>query len=224
MRRLWVDKFLLGSETLMIADNSGWTIILLGHWNRMIFSPGWVGKELFEAQEVEVMVPLALNDPIIYRKNGVAVHVGVDRVSLSADAPVIASLANAEQIAVSLLTKLSHTPVAAFGINFRFTESPIPNSLLSLFRYSDEAEIAVTGWEVEKKKVSRSLSKDDHELNLQFQLAEDRVTIDANFNFRVESAAVAAEKLGGLSQALHVELLELVSSVYELTEDADGGN
>jgi hypothetical protein len=204
----------------MQPDSSGWTVVIRGHWNRMVFSPAWVARELFRTDEVEVLVPFSLKDPVIFRKDGLSIHVGDDRVMLTVSRPVVATLAIAEDMAKTILNILRHTPVAAFGINFRFKESPPSGAILPLFRYPDEATIATSGWDIRNKEIGREVTKEGRNLNLTFGLSGETVTINANFDFPVENADAAAGKLGTLSASLHEELLSLLNSVYGLTPEA----
>jgi len=190
----------------------------------MVFSPKWVGEELFAVEKVEVLVPMSPNDPVIFRKDGVAIHVDDDRVMLSVDTPSTDVFSAAEQMAHTILSTLCHTPVGAFGVNFRFSESPIPESVHPLFRYPDEPNIAIAGWGVVRKQVTRVLSKNDYTLILQLSLHDDTLTLDANFDFRVDSADSAASKLVDLTPALCSEVADLMASAYGLTMEAQVGS
>lgn len=52
----------------MVPRHEGWTVVLAGHWNRMIFTPAWVGQHLFQAgQQLETLVAILPVLPLIYQ-------------------------------------------------------------------------------------------------------------------------------------------------------------
>lgn len=51
----------------MTPKQEGWSVVLLGSWNRMIFTPEWVSARLFHQPEIETFVALMPNMPLIYQ-------------------------------------------------------------------------------------------------------------------------------------------------------------
>ena len=44
----------------MKAQTDGWSIVVAGFWNRMIFTPEWVTQKLTASKEVGVEVPVGM--------------------------------------------------------------------------------------------------------------------------------------------------------------------
>jgi hypothetical protein len=207
----------------MIPKQAGWTIVVLGHWNRMIFAPDWMGRELFDVKEVEMLVPLSPRAPTVFRKRDVAIQVSEELLVLVAQEATLAAMKEAERLVCLVLDKLPHTPVLAVGVNFRFAEKSPPQQLVRLFEFADEPDIFTQGWTIGAKKVVRTLTKDERTLNLTFTYEPAETQIDANFHRDVTSASAAAEAIRGKTEGLHGMLVSLLTSAYNvvLEENTD---
>jgi hypothetical protein len=197
----------------MTPKEHSWTIVVVGHWNRMIFTPHWVGRKIFEVEHIQTLISPNLSAPVIYRNDDVALSIRSGRVVVEVTRFADDSVQTAETMMCKVLSELSQTPVSAIGINFGFIIDEQNARLLDLFRFSDEADIP---WNTEMKKITREFVKDDVILNLSFSLADQNLEIDANFHKNVKDATEALHAIRGNILARKTQLLQLLEGTYDL--------
>jgi hypothetical protein len=131
----------------MPAQPSNWNIIISGAWNLAILTPNGISTRLFNLPAgTPIEVQVAIDEPGSYRVSheGVVVAPSPQQLNLSAATSDLASLEKASQIGMKVLQVLPETPVAAAGVNFRYSLNTLPNELLDLMKtpiddvYSDE--------------------------------------------------------------------------------------
>lgn len=193
---------------------NSWQIVVAGYWNRMIFSPEWVGQHLLQQELVDVLVPFVPDAPIIYRKNDIEIQIAATRLAVAARQTTEASLQSAEQMVCSILQHLPNTPISAVGVNLGFKDREPRNSLLGMFNLADDPDITTEGWRIEERQFVRRLTRDNQTLNLalSFKLAE--VELDANFHSDTTSAHVARGLLNGHTAGMLGNLNALIHHVY----------
>lgn len=209
----------------MISNQKTWTIVIIGFWNRMIFTPQWVCKELFGVAEVEALVPLNPLLPTVYRDKDVSLQVGEDRVVFNARETTSACRERMEGLACSLLELLPKTPVSAIGVNFGFIEKAPEDSLLKCFNFSDDLSLGSADWDIERKKLTRRLVSGEKTLNLTLVYkASGEIFVDANFDFAVKSSEKAIGNIKGKTTEMYDTLIKLLKDVYDLTFEAGEDN
>lgn len=210
----------------MQRKKEGWSVVLAGFWNRMIFTPEWVGPRLFgEVAEIETVVALLPILPIIYRDNQVAVEISNARIVCRArDLQNEDALRRSGTVASIILNALPETPVQGVGVNFAFRENAPAANLLDLFDFADNPRWVEAGWEMADRKIVRQLTRDGEMLNLTLTLNNGRVDIDCNYHTDPQDnaaavAAVASDRIINLrNRAIHA-LQELYG--LELEDDDD---
>ncbi len=193
-----------------------WTIVILGFWNRMIFTHKWVLDQLFHKQEVEMLVPMLPVAPLIYRDDELVLHITEQKIIVQTRKFDDSCLVRAEKMACEALQALPKTPVSAIGVNFGFVDSEPNDEVLKLFNFSDDVAIGSLDWAIGNKKITRQLTKDEMTLNLIItQDSPSNLEIDANFNCPVESADDAVKKITEKTIYMHESLVKLIKDVYE---------
>src|SRR3954469_23799050 len=99
-------------------DTSG--IVLAGYWNRMIFTPEWVGTNLFHQENIETEIALLPIFPVIYKHPLVTLEASGVRLVFRPRRNTVEALALAEQMATRVLVDLPNTPLLGVGVNFAF--------------------------------------------------------------------------------------------------------
>jgi hypothetical protein len=211
----------------MHKRREGWNVVLAGYWNRMIFTPEWVGPRLFgENAQIETVVALLPILPIIYRDNRVAVEIATTRIVCCArDLENEQAVRRSGEVAGIILNALPETPVQGVGVNFAFREQAPDASLLDLFNLGDNARWVEAGWELGERKIVRQLTGDGDTLNLTLSLSGDVLDIDCNFHTMPEDnvtaiAAAAADRVIALRDRATQGLIEL----YGLELEGDEGD
>jgi hypothetical protein len=206
----------------MISKFDTWGIVLAGHWNRMIFTPEWVGANLFHQEEIETEIMLMPIFPIIYRHNQVVMEASGAKLIFRPRFNTEASLEAAEMMAVTVLDDLPNTPLIGVGTNFSFTEKAPSRGLLELFNLGDARQIARTGWETPETKVTRRLTGEPGTMLLTLgQDAEGVVNIDINFHTDTPGATKAAnttarKAVAGQVVKLRDAALSFLHNTYKL--------
>ena len=163
----------------------GHNIVLLGGWNRSIFTPQWVASSLGEVDEVGFQ--LAVDDPnlpfqIFFRDYVLTVR--SDRLQLHSTIVSDESLRGTKDLAVRLLGMLPHTPISALGVNFAWRELDPPRSLLPLFTLDDTTFLADAGKTATETAIKRSFPWNGGVLNFTIALsAAGHVRADFNFHW-----------------------------------------
>jgi hypothetical protein len=204
----------------MKAIPQGWTIVLVGYWNRMLLTPDWVATNLFEQDTIDVAFPVMPLNPLMFTAGKVRFTPADERATISLEVVEDDAWGKAEHIALSLLAKLPHTPVRAFGVNLRFSESVPDPAQLSLFNFVDLPALTDFGCEVQSALVQRTLKvRDDLVLNLKITHGQSGLDYDFNFHFEVKNADEARVNLKGKTAKCKEVALVLMKDAYGLTLD-----
>jgi hypothetical protein len=95
----------------------GVSIVFLGSFNPQIFQPAWLAAEdLMDKEEADAAeIAIVHGDIVGFRVGSISLEVTRDRFSTeTTDATAVESL---RDLVAGIFTRLSHTPVAAMGIN-----------------------------------------------------------------------------------------------------------
>ncbi len=213
----------------MIPKENSWSIVINGHWNRMIFTPDWIGKKIFNVPKVERLLSMAPVSPIIYRTDDIILSAAEEKLIISLRKLNEVCMTDAESKALTILKLLPHTPISAIGVNFGFVEeSPLP-SLLELCNYANNAEVAAaTESDISKSELKRTLTNPESpESILNFSLSFDGSAVEFNGNYHhsVDLAKTAADKIKGRTVPMLQSFLKLLSTIYKLStaEEANNG-
>lgn len=190
----------------MNVSLDGWSINIRGAWNPRIFTPEWLIRHIFaEGQEpdpgtqIKVEFPLQSGQPYRYSMAGIRIIPSLSRVVLAPLDHADATLMTLERAAIALLNTLSHTPISAFGLNFRFVEEHPEDDVLELFRtQADVGRYATTGKAVEEQSLTRRMDVDRSRLAVTVAWGGDEGVV-ADFNFHRDAASCehAVELLTG---------------------------
>ena len=205
----------------MIAKLETWGIVLAGHWNRMIFTPEWVGARLFHQDEIETQIALLPVFPVLYRHEQVILEASGGRLIFRPrfDSPV--SLEAAERMAVTVLDDLPNTPLMGVGVNFTFEEKRPPGEMLQLFNLNDARKISRANWETPETKIVRRLTSELGTMNLSLGYENGIVCIDINFHTEATGATPAVNKAAreavfGRISGLRETAVKFLRDIYNL--------
>jgi hypothetical protein len=201
----------------MVPRNEGWTIVLAGHWNRMIFTPVWVGQHLFPGnQQVETLVAILPIFPMIYQNAEIMVEVSTPRIVLHPRQLTDANLVRAETMAQTILQELDDTPLTGVGINFEFVQAAPPEGLLALFNMPDNMPLAEAGWNLGERRIVRRLQNGNTVLNLTIILQQSAVHFEFNFHTETTVNAEAQAAVAGKILNLRNTALQIMAETYHL--------
>lgn len=203
----------------MVFLNDSLSIILLGDWNKLYIQPDWIANKIYEEDEIELEVNGQGSDfGILYRCNDIVIRPTQSKMSFEA--------ANTNEKTLEYLTKYvnnylnaAYTPyLIAYGINGEFIdddESPFANVLDKM---SDSNAIIETGYTIMATTISRSLSKNDKVINMEFRLDNSRLHI--SFNEHHSSPTENPVFDSTIVKAFITECVEILQGLgYELEEE-----
>lgn len=204
----------------MIITPEKTTFVLVGHWNRHIFTPAWVGSNIFQTQSVQVEFPLNAN---------VAPRYSFDSVSclLSGEKLIYTALSHSDEVLTRLrdyalrsLRLLPFTPIGAYGFNLGYQESPIPPEIAGVFNTTDNERIVANGNTISDYLLKRTISIAGSPANFSISNIQNMLNLDFNYNYLVTSCTQAIEQLPQLDLVLlRNSSLEFIRRVYGLSTD-----
>jgi hypothetical protein len=206
-----------------------WGIVLAGYWNRMIFTPDWVGSKLFHQDNIETEIAILPVFPVIYRHPEVSLEASGSRLVFRPRADTPRALRRAEEMALTVLRDLPNTPLIGVGVNFSFAERNPPEGLLRLFNFADAPLIAQEGWEMPERRLIRKLTGEYRTMNLVLGYVGESVTVEVNFHTDTQGAsptvnAAAQAAIEGRTAQLKNIALTFLRNVYHLDLEEGGDN
>lgn len=197
------------------------TLVLLGHWNQHILSPGWCAKNIFNEHRLGVEIALDLGLPPRYTSEQSHVRMiptedSVTFVALQQDDECLQKM---ESLAYEIVSKLSYTPIRAFGINIAFVEDARKNDFLAIFKFSDNELLSNFGCQFTFNSIRRRLIIENRTLNFAISNKGDEVSFDFNFHYGVSGTGEVTSKIKGCVIDNKRIAENLLRSVYKLDYD-----
>ncbi len=190
-------------------------LVLVGAWNKHIFTLEWIGKFLLPGKNLEVEIPINVDgSPRIFAENFRMFVINNKLVfSLRKDDDNI--LEEIEELSLKIADYLPHTPVVAFGINFLFKCDSNFEKLQDLFSLSDSEKLIEAGCIIDSDQIKHSFIQDNRNINLTLIKQSDAIKFDFNFHFDVSNLVEFKEKINN-NKLLHMKqiAISILSDVY----------
>jgi hypothetical protein len=204
----------------MKIKTDSFNIVIVGHWNRHIFNPKWVGKNIFNADKIQIEFPLNAIVAPRYTYNSVRCDLWADRLVFTALSNTDEVLTRLQEITKLTFSLLPHTPIVAFGFNFGFEETPISPEAARLFGFVDNANIAAIGADISSYNISRNIQFNGNEMSLTLMNDNKKIDLDINYNFNVTDIPSALKRIDTVNiVSLKNQSLEFIKKVYNLSID-----
>lgn len=142
----------------MQPDN--WNIVVAGEWNRAIITPAWTAKTVFGLESgstIEALVPLDGFAPYQLRHNGITLIPARGQLLFQLDKPELDFLKRGLDAARNAINDLPRTPLAACGINLRYSSSEPSSQLLDAMKCKTEKLFSDAGYKVFTRRRSDTL-------------------------------------------------------------------
>lgn len=200
----------------MIFIDEGVNLVLVGSWNRNIFTPDWVAKNIFkESNEIKVEFSINYFDaPLRLSQSNIMMVTANDRITFF---PIKIDLQTCERIELmvkNLCELLPHTPITAYGINFGVSEQEPDELLLKRFNFGDDNLFSDAGFLLSSKALIRSISIDDGTLNIKAYFDNGKIDFDFNFHFIVNGATNVIEKIDGKFNYCKGMVQKILKDIY----------
>lgn len=171
------------------------TLVIIGAWNRAIFSQDWVMKNLLsDAKNVKIEYPINGIGSLRFSTEDISFFIFGERLIFKALNSKEQTYRTIISIVRQLLRLLSHTPISALGINFVYKKDS-----LNIFNSFEDTKKLVDfiGREINSQELTRSFSLDDVlTLNLKMQSNDKQSLIDFNYNYSVNTPLDAINVFG----------------------------
>lgn len=191
-------------------------LVLVGSWNHGVFHKEWVARFLLPNQELSVEFPF--NDRASQRitSDRLRIHTMGDKLFFS---PLVIDEQTCdliEELALKIADLLPHTPVKAFGVNFKYRETG-NSELLELLQTRDAPKLREDYGELSNSTIRHSFNHKGKLVNIDIMIRNEDVEINTNFHFDVRNLLEFKEKINdhGLLELKNFSL-ELMRNVYNL--------
>jgi len=203
----------------MALHRADWNVIIVGRWNRSIFTPAGIGRRLFkldDLQQLMVAVPLDGVSPyqVKHPDLGVIVSTEEGRLRINLDKQEYSVLESAMKTGINALQWLPETPVTAAGFNVVFQSSePVPQ-LASLLQSSVDAKLGEFQHEISGRSLNRTVPFRNGKLNITLIGEGDNFRV--SFNFHKDSSRSVE-----LIEWLNLPIDEIEKTVIKLLQIFD---
>ncbi|MDE0396623.1 MAG: hypothetical protein OXL96_02340 [Candidatus Poribacteria bacterium] len=197
-------------------------LVIVGGWNRYIFTQDWIKRYLFPEEEfkIDMLVSQDFNAQFISPRmlsKEVEILFQENRLNFNPVENNNENLDRIQGIALQLADYLPHTPVTGYGVNFLFTESEISDDLINLIRPRDLEKIEQFGGSLTGEQYNRHLMLNGRILNTIIRLEGESVDFDLNFHFNIRNLV---EFKAGISEISILELkqeaIQFITEIYSL--------
>lgn len=208
----------------MKLDKPSNTLVIVGGWNRHIFTQDWIKRYLFPGEKekftIDMMVAQGFNtqfvSPQISSKE-VEILFQENRLNFNPVENKNENFDRIQDLALQLAHYLPHTPVTAYGVNFLFTEETASGDLINLIRPRDLEKIEQFGGSLTNEQYTRGLVLNGRILNITIKLEGEKVSFDLNFHFNIRNLV---EFKAGISEISILELkqeaIQFITEIYGL--------
>ena len=170
-------------------------LVIVGSWNKDIFTPEWVKEYILDGQDFRVLFPMnSLNSLKFDIDNKYSFAINLNRLEFqlhdSSDGASREMIATARK----LLRCLAHTPIATFGVNFVYKSER--QGLLNGISHTEDIKEHLTA-EVESTEVTRVFKLGQGKV-LNFKVVQKGAAtyFDFNFSYNVKNAQNLIDVLG----------------------------
>ena len=169
------------------------SLVLVGSWNRAIFTPQWIAERLFHS-EVKLEVAFGPALQVRHRCERADLILGPDRLQLRPLRPDDDAFAFVHESALRALRQLPETPMMALGMNYVFAVAPVHASLAELAART-RAHLVTDGKRAPLQLRTSTADTHGAEINLRLDVELERAQAEVNFHTNVQSASEAAAAL-----------------------------
>ncbi len=161
-------------------------LIIIGAWNRAIFTPDWVAKFVFPGEEVTIEIPVDNIDASPrYSSKGLSVYILGQKLVFSINNPSQEGFQQMGLKAIAVCRALAHTPLLCFGINHYFQGSKDEIKNTNVFDFSNYESLNEKGYELKSMRNQQSLQFEHHILNVIWSLENEQVTLEFNNHYDI---------------------------------------
>jgi len=162
------------------------TLVIIGLWNRHIFTPEWVGKFLLPDTELTAEYPLNIEGSFRVSSDKLRIFVIGNRLHIIPLIDEISVFDSIQETALKIGTYLPHTPVNAVGVNFLFkaTRAELKDDVFNL---PDLPLLAANSIKPFSTTYRHAYKKENRSINLSASVDGDNVSFEFNNHFEIKT-------------------------------------
>lgn len=208
----------------MSLEPVGWSVVLIGRWNKAILSPKGIGKYVFklpEGTKIHINVPIDGVSPylVVNPEETLRVHVEMERLQIDLLKCTYEILGHAMNAGFNVLVALPVTPITAIGFNINFKSAEAPDELIRSIECGIDSKIAVNGMESVGRSLGRSLRFKDGVTNLSINWTGGEYLVNSNFHLDTADVEKAKEWLKIPMESIKEQIQKISSMLgIELSE------
>lgn len=190
-------------------------LVVVGAWNITIFTPDWMKKYILsDYPQFNVEVPIAINSSLRYTTDDFIFAIVNSRLEVI----IKNNPDHAIACVRTVLQKLIHTPILAFGINFKFNanKTELSDELWKNF-FVDSPVVQICDSYQLLESSTIATYKINEICNLRLNVTkntDESVSFDFNYEYQVKSAQDLIEVIG-TDDSLFRQLHELTYQVLD---------
>ncbi len=200
-----------------------WNVIIRGFWNKAIFTPNRVSKNLFgldEGTALQVLVPIDGMNPLKMIHNNIVVSVNSDVLEIAMEKYEFPKIKECLDIGTKALSWLKETPVFAGGYNIRFKlTQQDAMSISDSIKTALDNSLSDAGYTIKERSSARVVVEGNGEIRLITKIGQQGdVNITINFN---KNSFIIADIVNWFSVSadyLEKKTKELLENVYGIKE------
>ena len=208
----------------MKLDKPSNTLVIVGGWNRHIFTQDWIKRYLFPGEQeeftIDMLVAQGFNSQFVSPRissKEVEILFQESRLNFNPVENKNENFDRIQEIALQLADYLPHTPVTAYGINFLLTENEVSGDLINLIRPRDLEKIEKFGGSLTSERYTRHLMLNGRNLNVTIRREGKKVTFDLNFHFTISDLVGFKAGISEISiLELKEEAIQFITEIYSL--------
>lgn len=165
-----------------------WNIIIPGAWNKAIFTPDRIRRDLFgHAQGTPIQLEVEVLNPGVFRVKNDEVSVCPTDQSIVFDPleMTLEGMLKAREVAKKTLEYLPQTPLLAAGMNFRYRLDEAPAALLTSLKITLDDKFSDLQMLIVGRSIKRTFNHGGGYLNI--EIATNGAGAEVTYNFHKDS-------------------------------------
>ncbi|MBC8205408.1 MAG: hypothetical protein H8E87_07850 [FCB group bacterium] len=169
-------------------------IIIVGAWNKNIFNPDWISKFLLPNTDLKVEITLFVDGSPKISTNKVRIYILGNKLNLVPLDLSDNNFENIQEMAIKIADYLPHTPVTAYGINFKY-EGSVNDNIKSFIPTDEFGNYEKNKMIIKDFQRKLCLDYDDKTVNLIISSDNTITGIEVNFHFGLKNLQEFKEKM-----------------------------
>ena len=190
-------------------------LVIVGDWNVRIFTPEWITTNISKSENIQIEFSINNMDaPIRFTHNDIRIIPSNSRFTFSPQKYDTITFSRIENMVKNLCESLYHTPITAYGINFKILDTDPNPLLLDSFNLTDDSRFSDAGFEIKSRKIIRVLQIEDGILNFKISNEDGQVHYHFNFHYTVTGAEIVTQSIIGKFEKCKKIFEQIITNIY----------